>query len=591
MDFNKSIIWDELLALGWWEMLIMLLGGMAIFLYGIDKMARELQKISTSRMQNILMMVTNNRFLGMLSGTLITAVVQSSSATTVMLVGLVQAGLIKFSQTLGVILGADIGTTVTVQLMALKISDYALLLVFIGFVVRVFSERRGREWYHLGNAILGCGLLFFGMKLMSDAMIPLQKSPDIIAIIRGAENPLWGIFISALITALIHSSAATIGMVIVLGQQNLLSLDACIPLIMGANIGTCVTAIIASWRTNRDAQRVAIAHVFFKIGGVLLFVTWIPSFAKIVHYLSTNWHFVGMQSVGNQVANAHTIFNVALALVFLPFTTIMGRLLLKFYPDIPDQKVRKGLVFTAKHLDIAFLHTPNIAIDLARLEIARMAKVLGNMLFPVIIPFIGKENIDDPQNLVSDMRLYEEITYCERETDFLEKQISNYLLNIGSEEISTQQSNEIYTLLSISKDLESIGDIINKNIFPLLEKKRRLQVHFSLEGCEELRIYHDKVCKQIARLEKIFSTIDPPSVKQVISKMKSYVTLEGDFRRRHLERVHLGKKESIATHQIHMELMDYLKQINVYTGNIAKSVKMYQEMYQEMKDVQEAAVA
>ncbi|MBF0365956.1 MAG: Na/Pi cotransporter family protein, partial [Oligoflexia bacterium] len=423
----------------WWKIFTGIGGGLAIFLYGMDKMSKGLQAASNHRIKSFLGLLTSNRILAMIIGTVVTALVQSSSATTVMLVGLVQSGLIRFSQTLGVLLGADIGTTVTVQLIALNLSDYSLVMVLVGFILIVFNEKKKRGWFHLGEAIFGCGLLFYGIKMMSDTMIPMQKSPQILAIIQGLENPVWGMIASAAITAFIHSSAATIGMVVVLSQQNLISLEASIPIIMGANIGTCVTAVMAAWRADRPAQRVALAHVLFKIGGVLVFVAWIPAFAEGVRLLSS----LLSHGIERQVANAHTLFNVGLALVFLPFTNYFAEILVKIFPDkeLPEDCVPK-----IRHLDEAFLATPAMAIDMSRLEISRMAKILDGMLGPVIVPFISEVE----GKLVkkkSELTLEESIFLKEKHLDFLEKRITRYLLEISRSDTNARQSNEIYALM------------------------------------------------------------------------------------------------------------------------------------------------
>jgi len=256
-----------------WATLIMTLaGGLAFFLYGMEKMSEGMKKSAGDRMRNILSALTNNRVVGMFVGAFVTMVIQSSSATTVMLVSFVQAQLMTFVQSLGVILGADIGTTVTAQLVAFKLTDYALIMIAVGFALTMFSKKDSTKY--MGEAILGFGILFFGMKLMSDAMRPLRTFQPFIDLLKGLENPALGLLVGTLFTALVQSSSAFTGIVIVLAQQGLLTLDAGIPLVMGANIGTCITAGLASIGTSREAKRVAIAHVMFKVGGVLLFIFW-----------------------------------------------------------------------------------------------------------------------------------------------------------------------------------------------------------------------------------------------------------------------------------------------------------------------------
>ncbi|MEE8479541.1 MAG: Na/Pi cotransporter family protein, partial [Candidatus Neomarinimicrobiota bacterium] len=353
-----------------WTMLVFtLFGGLALFLFGMEQMSEGLKKTARKKMRTILSALTKNRLIGMTVGAFVTMVIQSSSATTVMLVSFVQAQLMTFVQSLGVILGADIGTTITAQLIAFRFTDYALLMIAIGFAVRMFSKKDTVK--HIGEVIMGFGILFFGMKLMSDAMRPLRSYDPFIDLIKGLENPLLGLLVGAVITALIQSSSAFTGIIIVLAQQGLLTLDAGIPLIFGANLGTSVTAGLASIGTTREAKRVALAHTLFKIGGILLFILWIPTFADIVRSISPTSNAIGLDKLAaetpRQIANAHTLFNVSIAFIFLPFTILFSKLIIKI---LPEKESVKGVVPVTWHLDDAAISTPALAIGLAQTEIS-----------------------------------------------------------------------------------------------------------------------------------------------------------------------------------------------------------------------------
>ncbi len=313
--------------ISWGDLISGLFGGLAFFLYGMEKMSEGMKQSAGNKMRSILAALTKNRVMALFIGAFVTMVVQSSSATTVMLVSFVQANLMSFAQSLGVILGADIGTTVTAQLIAFKFTDYALLLAALGFAMRLFAKSDNMK--NIGDVILGFGVLFFGMKLMSDAMEPLRKYPFFIDLMKDFENPALGLLVGILFTAVIQSSAAFIGIAIVLAQQGLISLEAGIPMILGANIGTCVTAALASIDTTREAKRVALAHALFKIAGVVLFIFWIPSYADIIRAITGKFS----SGTAREIANAHTLFNVSLALLFLPFTGIFARIIIKILPD------------------------------------------------------------------------------------------------------------------------------------------------------------------------------------------------------------------------------------------------------------------
>ncbi len=554
----------------WGKLIMTLVGGLALFLYGMEKMSEGMKKSAGDRMRNILSALTSNRFIAMFVGAFVTMVIQSSSATTVMLVSFVQAQLMTFVQSLGVILGADIGTTITAQLVAFKLTDYALLMIAVGFAMTMLSKKDSTKY--IGEAILGFGILFFGMKLMSDAMRPLRTFQPFIDLLKGLENPLLGLLVGTIFTALVQSSSAFTGIVIVLAQQGLLTLEAGIPLVMGANIGTCITAGLASIGTSREAKRVAIAHVMFKIGGVILFIFWIPTFAEIIRSISPS--SVGLDGIDKlasetprQIANAHTIFNVSLALFFLPFTTMFANLIMKIYPE---REQEKGIQPATWHLDDKAISTPALALDLARNEISRMSKIFGRMLDAIIEPFKSNEPKQDQK--YPQLSLVEGIEMREEKLDFLEEHIVIYLRKIGRQELSDRQIQEVYGMMSIVNDIESIGDVIEKNMIPLIAKKSSLNTDFSEEGKEELNIFHTKICKQVSRLKEAFSELDPEIAKRIMAKEEKYTDLETEYRTRHLERLHEEKEESIETHEIHMELMDLLKQINVYTGDIAKTI-------------------
>jgi len=571
---------DSPSSISWSFLIISLFGGLAFFLYGMEKMSEGMKKSAGNKMRSVLASLTRNRVIGLFVGAFVTMVIQSSSATTIMLVSFVQADLMSFAQSLGVILGADIGTTITAQLIAFKLTDYALLMVAIGFGMRMFGKND--NFRNIGDVLLGFGVLFFGMKLMSDAMEPLRTWPELINLMKGLENPLLGLLIGTVFTALIQSSSAFTGIVIVLAQQGLITLEAGIPLVFGANIGTCITAGLASIGTSREAKRVALAHVLFKVCGVILFIFWIPTFADIIHGIAA----IFGSDPARQIANAHTIFNVSLALIFLPFSAVFAGFLLKI---LPKEEKLKGVIPIIQHLDESMIATPEFAIGLARTEISRMAKILGRMLRAVIIPFMSDaklisrevqqkdeadllvEEIPTQDEIYPQLTLREGIDMREEKIDFIDEKIVVYLIQVARQELSDEQANEVFGMITIANDMESIGDIIHRNILPLVDKKKELHTDFSQEGKEELMIYHTKMCKQISRLREAFDERNREPAQKIMAKEEKYLNLETKYRQKHLKRLHQERKESVKTHEIHMELMDLLKQINVYTGNIAKT--------------------
>ncbi len=549
-------------GLDWFMIISTFLGGLAMFLYGLEQMSDGLKRSAGDKMRHILAVLSKNRIVALFVGTFVTMIIQSSSATTVMLVSFVNSQLMAFARTLPIILGANIGTTITAQIIAFKVTDYAILMVAAGFFIRFTAKRDIIK--NLGDTILGFGLLFYGMHLMSGAMKPLRTYEPFINGLAHLDNPVWAIIIGAAFTALIQSSSAFTGIVILLAQQGLINLTAGVGLILGANIGTCITAGLASIGASRPAKRVALAHVTFKTLGVLLYVFWIDGFVELIEktsvYLSAD--------PGREIANAHTFFNVTTAFLFLPFTGLFAKLFEKILPDkqVSEDDELKPFIH---HLDEKVLDSPSMALELARAEICNTVKLTGKMLQVVIIPFV--ENRLGPDPKYPNLNIIEGIGVREKKIDYLESAITRYLVKITKNPLTHKESEEIYALISVVNYLETIGDVIHGDIVPLIYKKQMIAEDFSPEGKEELQTYHLKLVKQMARLAEYFQTRDPKKAHRIIEKWEKYTKLDSEYRMKHFERLS-SNPESVATHKIHMELMDHFQQIGFHIDAIAKSI-------------------
>lgn len=357
-----------------------LVGGLALFLFGIDQMSAALKLIAGDGMKKVLAKLTTNRFKGVVAGALVTAIVQSSSVTTVLVVGFISAGLMSLSQSIGVIMGANIGTTITAQLIAFKITNYSLLLVAVGFFLFFFSKNEKVQ--HYGHMIMGLGLIFFGMYLMSEGSKPLQTYQPFMDMMRQVNNPLTAIFLAAAFTAVVQSSSATTGIVITLAGQGFISLDTGIALIFGSNIGTCITAGLASIGKPRDAARAALIHVIFNIAGVAVWLAYIPQLGEFIAWLSpSSLELAGTARLAaetpRQIANAHTTFNIANTLLFIWFATPLSWLVRRIIPDAAVVEVRSA---KPKYLDPILLQTPGLALDVVRMELGRLGAVSLHMM-------------------------------------------------------------------------------------------------------------------------------------------------------------------------------------------------------------------
>ena len=541
--------------ISWFLMITSLFGGLGMFLYGMEMMSDGMKIAAGNRMRSVLEKLTSNRFLAVGVGAFVTMVIQSSSATTVMLVSFVNSGLLSFVQGLGVILGSNIGSTITAQIVAFKVTDYALALIAVGAIMALFSKKDATK--NIGFVILGFGLLFYGMKVMSDTMKPLRSNPTFNSILTSFENPFMGILAGAAFTALIQSSSATTGIVITLASGGSITLEAGIPLIFGANVGTCVTALLAGLNASREAKRVAIAHVTFNLLGVGLFCFWIPTFAEFISQTSDN--------IPRQIANAHTIFNILATVVFIPFTPLVAKLILQYFPDEEiDRDISKPAVM---HLNENTLQTPAIAITNAQAEIRGVIGLLERVVGSVAMPFLSNESLSDVENEEEDFEKglqnrIEKIT-------FLNNEISSYLIKINNQDLTDVQSKEVFTLVSVVNNVNSIKNSVGLRLHDLMIKKEMEEDGLSDSLLNEIESFHKKMVKQIKRLGKFFEKYDQTKIDKIVSKGKKYKDLEEKYRIEHIKRSDVESSETKSS-VIYQELMDMLKEISIFIDLIAE---------------------
>ena len=541
--------------ISWFLMITSLFGGLGMFLYGMEMMSDGMKIAAGNRMRSVLEKLTSNRILAVGVGAFVTMVIQSSSATTVMLVSFVNSGLLSFVQGLGVILGSNIGSTITAQIVAFKVTDYALALIAVGAIMALFSKKDATK--NIGFVILGFGLLFYGMKVMSDTMKPLRSNPTFNSILTSFENPFMGILAGAAFTALIQSSSATTGIVITLASGGSITLEAGIPLIFGANVGTCVTALLAGLNASREAKRVAIAHVTFNLLGVGLFCFWIPTFAEFISQTSDN--------IPRQIANAHTIFNILATVVFIPFTPLVAKLILQYFPDEEiDRDISKPAVM---HLDENTLQTPAIAITNAQAEIRGVIGLLERVVGSVAMPFLSNESLSDVENEEEDFEKglqnrIEKIT-------FLNNEISSYLIKINNQDLTDVQSKEVFTLVSVVNNVNSIKNSVGLRLHDLMIKKEMEEDGLSDSLLNEIESFHKKMVKQIKRLGKFFEKYDQTKIDKIVSKGKKYKDLEEKYRIEHIKRSDIESDETKSS-VIYQELMDMFKEISIFIDLIAE---------------------
>ncbi len=527
------------------SVLIALFGGLALLLYGMQLTGEGLQRAAGARLRQILTHLTANRVAATLTGAGVTAIIQSSTATTLMLIGFVQAGILSLHQAMGVILGADIGTTLTVQLLAVKIYDYAPLIVGLGFSLLFFVKRGLLK--NLGQAVFGFGLIFLGLKLMIDGMAPLKDSPLVAeALLTFAATPILGIAAGAAFSALVASSAATIGLTIALASHGLLTLAGAVPLVLGANIGTCVTALTASVGSSTEARRVAVAHIVFKLLGVAVAVPFLGPFATLAGATAAD--------PARQIANAHTLFNVGISLLFLPFQGYAARLIEAAVPDRPEEEAR----FKTRYLDERFLDQPSLAIGQATREALRMADIVQGMFRDA-----GRVLMSGNQELLED------VAQRDDQVDYLEREIKLYLTRLDKQTMTQDLSQREIALLGFIGNLENIGDIIDKNLMDLGRKKIYQGRRFSEPGEAELVDFHAAVSKNLERAIVAFASSDRTLARDVLDQRAVVRQRERDLRQSHLDRLRAGLAESVETSEIHLDVLTNLKRINSHVTAVA----------------------
>ncbi|MEW6105688.1 MAG: Na/Pi cotransporter family protein [Bacillota bacterium] len=526
-----------------------LLGGLGLFIYGMMQMGDGLQKAAGDRMRRILEALTARTWMGVIVGAVVTAVIQSSSATTVMLVSFVNAGLMTLKQAVGVIMGANIGTTMTAQLIAFDLSDLALPAVGLGFIITFFSRKKIHKY--LGQVILGFGLLFLGMTVMTDTMRPLRDNPAFVQWIANfGKYPFLGVLAGLAMTMIIQSSSATIGLLMAAASQGLVGFDAAIPVLFGDNIGTCITAVLASIGASLSARRTAIVHVLFNVFGTILFLTLLPLFKTFVHMVTPSG------DIERLIANAHTSFNVLNTLVWLPMAGLLARVATVVYPG-QEIVVEQG----PKYLDKRMLSTPSVALQLAVKELVRMAGIAREM-----VKDAGQALLAGKPSAVS-----KSINAREEVVDNLQAEIILYLSTLMAQGVLTQpQSTRLAGMLHVVNDIERIGDhAVNISEFAIDRVEQGLE--FSDEAKSELGDLFRRVDEVISDAVQALEKNDPALAQDVWEKEKYIDELEDVLRTSHLRRLNQGRC-SPASGVIYVEVVDNLERMADHAVNLADAV-------------------
>jgi phosphate:Na+ symporter len=538
-----------------------LFGGLAMFLFGMEQMSDALKSAAGNGMKTLLMRLTRTRVSAAMTGALVTAVIQSSSVTTVLVVGFISAGMMTMTQSIGIIMGANVGTTITAHIVAFKVTQYALMLVAIGFGMLFFGKSDKLRDY--GNMLMGLGLLFFGMGVMSDGMAPLRDYQPFIDLMVTMERPLFGIATAAIFTALVQSSSATTGIVIVMATQGFITLPAGIAMALGANIGTCATAMLSSIGKPTDAVRAAAVHVVFNVAGALLWLGLIDQLANIAIWMSPMQPELPMAErlaaeTPRQIANANTVFNIINTIVFLGFSGVIARLIIWL---VPERRETDTVLVEAKYLDPQLLDTPALALNNVRME-------LGHMGSHVLEMVAGLRPALANRNLVA----LQTIENTDDKVDILQHRIFEYLGKMRGQAMSQQEADNFQRMMNAAVHLESAGDIVESELVPLLRRAIENDRQLSPAIIEMLNSLGETSATALGNAIDAITRGDENLAQDVIG-MKEQLRLAMDciyqYQARNLDVV---GTEEIAVVRLQIEISERLKRLYTIAKRIAKEV-------------------
>ncbi|WFA10216.1 Na/Pi cotransporter family protein [Tissierella sp. Yu-01] len=522
------------------------LGGLGLFLYGMNLMGSGLQKAAGERLKKLIEVLTNNRLMGVLVGTLVTFVIQSSSATTVMVIGFVNAGLMTLGQAVGVIMGANIGTTVTAQLIAFDVVEYAPLAVGIGVAIWLVAKKQKLK--DIAEIFIGFGILFIGMDMMGGGLKPLANLPEFSEIMTNLNNPVLGMLLGLGMTTIVQSSSASIGLLQALAGQGLININIAFPILFGDNIGTTTTALISSVGANRTAKRAAVIHFLFNLVGTIIFMTIlrIPIQALVMR--------ISPGDIQRQIANAHTFFNLINVIIQLPFANFLVKAAERLVPgeDAVD-------LTASKYLDPRIIETPSIAIGQVNKEIVRMGEIVQENLRDVEIVFVD-EKYDGLDGIFEKEKLINKI----------ESEITEYLVLLTRASLTDEQHGHINNLFNTINDIERVGDHI-ENIAELAQLKLKNNLEFSGDAATELREMFRKSEQAFGYAMKAFKDNDINSAKLVSVLEKEVDELEEENRANHIWR--LNKSVCLTSAGIvYLDAISNLERVTDHSWNIAEHV-------------------
>jgi phosphate:Na+ symporter len=529
------------------DIAINLFGGLGLFLFGMSYMGDGLQKTAGSKMKDILAALTKNKLMGVLVGTLVTGVIQSSSATTVMVVGFVNAGLMNLNQAIGIIMGANIGTTVTAFLVSLNITKIATVLVGVGVVLYLASKKKKVK--SIAEVIIGFGILFIGMKMMSNAMEPLETNPQFTGLITTFDNPFLGILVGFVMTAILQSSSATTGLLIAVATTGVITFEQAYPIVFGQNIGTCVTAMLSSIGASKTAKRAAVIHLLFNVCGTLLFIIFLR--------IPVQWLILDLMQivdVPKQIAAGHILFNILNVVIIFPFSGFLVKA-----SEFIVRKDDEDSEHITKYIDDRLIITPSIALTQTAKEVLHLGNLAYEQFTTAIKAFF--ENNEE---------LAYEVFELEKKINELSKVTLEYLVKLDKVSLTNYEKDKLVVLMNALNDLERVGDHAD-NIGELVLYKIENKVTFSDGANDEIREMFDTTLSVYKSTLDAIQTIDCDDCDKVIENDKKIDKMYKSLRKNHIERLNNYICEPNAG-VIFLDIIGNLERIGDHSSNIAESI-------------------
>ncbi|MDQ8201379.1 Na/Pi cotransporter family protein [Pelagicoccus sp. SDUM812003] len=538
---------------------IQLIGGLAIFILGMSMLTQALNSLAGDRMKALLASFTRNRFAAALSGATITAVVQSSSVTTVLLVGFSSVGLISTAQSAGVIFGANVGSTFTAQIIAFKISEAGAPLLAIGLAIHLLKKYERLSQF--GLFLLGLGAIFFGMQEMGDATRPLRSYPPFMEAMQGFDAPLLGILVGLVFTAVVQSSAASIGLTIVFASQGLLTLESAIAIAFGSNIGTCITAALAAIGRPIAAWRIVFIHVIFNVLGVAIWYAFIPQLAQ----LSAAAAMLGSQqgTIAREIAMAHTLFNCINLILFIGFTGPISKLASRLAPDRQQSVDDEAKPI---YLDAYFLNTPSMAIDRARLEAGRLASYAVRLSEEV--PIAATTGSLSELNALSTR---------DDDIDALQTAILNYLARIPAGKLSRKDQARIREIIAIVNAWENIGDALDSHVIGLGKDRIKTGLNISEETLVSIEQLHQALLEDMRLAMMVTTNRSVEQAKRLLASKASFKQLADQAEASLHDRLLGRSPDRMDLFRLESDLISNLKRIHYHVRRVAKLALAEQE--------------